>query len=82
MERVVYIERIGVLKRVNCELGRGKGFGIDQRAQGRGKDFENLKRIQEFEKAFKVEKPYVQEDEKGFGTCGQWENMGVCELGL
>ena len=46
------------------------------------KFFENLKRIWELEKAFKVEKPYVQEDEKGFGTCEQWENMGVCEFRL
>ena len=28
-ERVVYIEGIRVLKRRNCELGRGKGVGID-----------------------------------------------------
>ena len=46
------------------------------------KIFENLKKIQELEKAFKVKKPYVQEDEKGFETCEQWENMGVCALGL
>ena len=43
---MVYIKGIGVLKRLNCELGREK-------------DFENLKRIWEFEKAFKFEKPYV-----------------------
>ena len=36
----------------------------------------------DFEKAFKVDKPYVQEDEKGFVTCEQWEIMGVCELEL
>ena len=28
-EKVVYIEGIGILKRMNCELGRGKGVGID-----------------------------------------------------
>ena len=46
------------------------------------KIFKNLKRIWELEKALKVEKPYIQKDEKGFGACEQWVNMGVCELGL
>ena len=46
------------------------------------KIFENLKRIQELEKEFKIDKPYVQEDEKCFVTYEQWEIMGVCELEL
>ena len=46
------------------------------------KIFKNLKRSWKQEKAFKVDKPYIQEDEKGFITCEQWEITGVYELEL
>ena len=42
--RVVYIEGGMELKRVNYELGIGKGVEIDERAWGSVKEFGNLKK--------------------------------------